>query len=158
MSEVTVTIGRRNYTVACTDGQEEHVRAMGAEVDERLRRLGNNQSTNDAKNILFAAIILADELFELRRADPAPPTPQARAAGVELSQAQAKLAALEEELTDAREEQERLRQHLANVNERLAKTSDTKERTALSDEDLPIQLEALANALEKAANVLEGRA
>ena len=152
MSEVTLTIGRRSYTVACADGQEAHVRAMGAEVAERLRRLGTNQSSNDAKNVLFAALILADELFEERQRS------QAVAAALPLpdtaAEAEAQIAKLEEELVDAREEQERLRQHLVNANERLARAQATRDSTADTDR-LGKQLAQLAETLENSASVLE---
>lgn len=149
MNEVTLTIGRRSYTVACAPGQEEHVRAMGAEVDERLRRLAGNQSTNDAKNMLFAAIILADELFETRRSGAAPDE------NASAEPSRERLALLEEELADAREEQERLRQHLANANDRLTRRDGDGAAGSVS-EGLAVQLENFAVALEKSASLLEG--
>jgi cell division protein ZapA len=153
MSEVTLTIGRRSYTVACADGQEAHVRAMGAEVAERLRRLGTNQSSNDAKNVLFAALILADELFEERQrskaaAVSAPPSADAGA------EAEAQITRLEEELSDAREEQERLRQHLVNANERLARAQAARDSGVTTDR-LGRQLVQLAETLENSASALE---
>lgn len=153
MSEVTLTIGRRSYTVACADGQEAHVRAMGAEVAERLRRLGTNQSTNDAKNVLFAALILADELFEERQKSQtaAAASPQQADA---LANADTHIEKLEEELADAREEQERLRQHLVNANERLSRAQAARESFANTDH-LGHQLEQLASTLENSASVLE---
>lgn len=153
MSEVTLTIGRRGYTVACADGQEAHVRAMGAEVDERLRRVGA-LSPNDAKNMLFAALILADELFEERRK--AGPSVDARNGSIsgELVEAKTRLAIVEEELADAHEEAERLRQHLANANERLARAYGDGD-AAGDDEKLAQRLEQLAHVLEKSAAVLE---
>lgn len=153
MNEVTITIGRRSYTVACAPGQEEHVRAMAAEVDERLRRLAGNQSTNDAKNMLFAAIILADELFETRRDGAARAATTDENASAEPSRE--RLALLEEDLADAREEQERLRQHLANANDRLARRDGSGE-AEFANEGLAVQLENLAAALEKSASLLEG--
>ena len=153
MSEVTLTIGRRNYTVACADGQETHVRAMGAEIAERLRRLGPNQSTNDAKNLLFAALILADELFEERQRSQAAAAVTPRSADA-LAEADAQIAKLEEELADARDEQERLRQHLVNANERLARAQAARDSGVTSDH-LGRQLVQLAETLENSASVLE---
>lgn len=152
MSEVTLTIGRRSYTVACADGQEAHVRAMGAEVAERLRRLGTNQSSNDAKNVLFAALILADELFEERQRSQAATADPSFANTA--AQSNAQIAKLEEELVDAREEQERLRQHLVNANERLARAQSARDSAADTDR-LGKQLAQLAETLENSASVLE---
>lgn len=154
MSEVTLTIGRRSYAVACADGQEAHVRAMGAEVDERLRRVGA-LSPNDAKNMLFAALILADELFEERR-KPAPAGHNSSAPlPSEQTDAQARLSRLEEELTDAREELERLRQHLANANERLASVASASGGPVRDEDGLAVRLEQIAQALENSAARLE---
>ncbi|MAG40980.1 MAG: cell division protein ZapA [Erythrobacteraceae bacterium] len=66
MSDVTLSIGGRNYTVSCADGQEDHVRHLAGVIDGKLSAMGNNLSSNDAKNLLFAALILADEVEEAR--------------------------------------------------------------------------------------------
>ena len=66
MSEISLTIGGRNYPVACADGEEEHVRSLAVTIDEKVRALGPNRSHNDSKNLLFAALMLADELHEAR--------------------------------------------------------------------------------------------
>lgn len=67
MSEVTLQVGGRPYTVACADGEEARVRDLAAIVDEKLAGLGGNLAREEAKNLLFAALILADEVDELRR-------------------------------------------------------------------------------------------
>lgn len=156
MNEVTLTIGQRSYTVACADGQEPHVRAMGAEVHERLRRLGGNLSHNDTKNMLFAALILADELAEERRKEGGEMPPSTSATPDHMAaEAMQRIATLEEELHDARDEQDRLRQHLANANERLARASQRGAHGSADVERLAMQIEGLADSLEKSASVLE---
>lgn len=67
MSDVTLQIGGRSYTVACADGQEPHVIHLASMIDVRLARMGNNISPNDAKNLLFAGLMLADELDEAKK-------------------------------------------------------------------------------------------
>jgi cell division protein ZapA len=67
MSEVTLIVGGRNYTLACEDGQEDHVRSMAAMIDERLSALGPSLTSIEAKNLLFAGLFLADELTEAKR-------------------------------------------------------------------------------------------
>ena len=67
MSDVTLKVGGRNYTVACADGQEEHVQRLAGVIDGKLDKMGNNLSANEAKNLLFAALLLADELDEARK-------------------------------------------------------------------------------------------
>ena len=75
MSDVTLSIGGRNYTVSCADGQEDHVRHLASVIDGKLSAMGNNLSSNDAKNLLFAALLVADELDEAKRAAEPPPEP-----------------------------------------------------------------------------------
>jgi len=58
MSDVTLSIGGRNYTVSCADGQEDHVRHLASVIDGKLSAMGNNLSSNDAKNLLFAALLV----------------------------------------------------------------------------------------------------
>lgn len=67
MSEVTLNVGGRPYTVSCADGEEAHVEHLAAIVDSKLSALGGNRAPGDAKNLLFAALFLADEVEELRR-------------------------------------------------------------------------------------------
>ncbi|MBX7481452.1 cell division protein ZapA [Qipengyuania qiaonensis] len=66
MSDVTLAVGGRNYTVSCADGQEEHVQRLAGVIDGKLGTMGANLSSQEAKNLLFAALLLADELDEAR--------------------------------------------------------------------------------------------
>lgn len=67
MSEVTVTIAGRNYTVACADGEESHVAELGAVLDEKLQQLGGSLSTLESQNLLFAGLFVADDLHEAKK-------------------------------------------------------------------------------------------
>ena len=75
MSEVTLQVGGRPYTVSCADGEEDHVRHLAGIVDAKLAAMGGNRVPGDAKNLLFAALILADEADEARRMDAPSPAP-----------------------------------------------------------------------------------
>ncbi len=46
-----------------------------AKVDAKIAGMGQKVSTNEAKNLLFAAILLADELEEANKAKAAPDAP-----------------------------------------------------------------------------------
>ena len=79
MSEVRVTVGDRKYTIACGDGQEERIEFLAGLVDDKLTAMGGNLTSNEAKNLLFASLMLADEVDEAR-SKPAPsPEPAAPA-------------------------------------------------------------------------------
>ena len=75
MSEVKLEVGGRRYTVSVADGQEDNLRSLAATVDGKIAGMGKAVSSNEAKNLLFAAILLADELEETKKKASAPPPP-----------------------------------------------------------------------------------
>ncbi|WP_121119251.1 cell division protein ZapA [Croceibacterium ferulae] len=66
MSNVNVTIGGRAYTVACAPGEEAHLRALGDLVENRLRAVPGLASQSEVRRLLYATLVLADELHEAR--------------------------------------------------------------------------------------------
>ena len=66
MSNVTLRIGSRDYTVACDEGQEQHVRALGQMIAGKVADLGSS-AQGETRQLLFAALLLADELHEARQ-------------------------------------------------------------------------------------------
>ncbi|MFZ1743875.1 MAG: cell division protein ZapA [Pontixanthobacter sp.] len=66
MSEVKLSVGGRDYTVACADGEEAHVCYLGEQIDAKLQQLGAGRSSSESQNLLFGALFLADELHEAR--------------------------------------------------------------------------------------------
>ena len=65
MSNVTLQIGGRSYTVACAAGEEAHVEGLGQVIDGKVHDLVA-AGHNEARSLLFAALMLADEVHELR--------------------------------------------------------------------------------------------
>ena len=67
MASVDVEIGARSYSVVCRDGEEPHLRSVAAMVDRKARdaaaAMGN---MGEARQLLFASLLLADELKEVR--------------------------------------------------------------------------------------------
>ena len=83
MSEVSLTIGGRDYVVACGDGEEARVAKLGQVIDEKITQIGATGG-NEAQRLLFAALLLADEVGDLRdRAQAAPAEDTQLAAGLE---------------------------------------------------------------------------
>ena len=77
MSNVILQIGGRSYTVACATGEEAHVAGLGQVIDGKVRDLVA-AGHNEVRSLLFAALMLADELHELRsKGGTAAPTPAA---------------------------------------------------------------------------------
>lgn len=69
MSNITLRIGGRDYAVACAEGEEDHVRALGAVIDAKVEGMrGGAQS--EVRQLLFAALLLADEVHEARSRQP----------------------------------------------------------------------------------------
>ncbi len=60
-------IGGRRHTVSCADGEEAHIANLGGMIDEKFAQMGNPAGP-DSQNMLFAALLLADELHEARTA------------------------------------------------------------------------------------------
>lgn len=75
MSNVTISIGGRNFAVSATDGEESHIEMLGRMIDERARRIvAHTQS--EPRMLLFAALVLADELHEAHKSAPVPAAPE----------------------------------------------------------------------------------
>lgn len=64
MSNVDLSIGGRSFTVACAAGEEAHVARLGQMIDARLARMGDLGGQSESRMLLFAALLLADELHE----------------------------------------------------------------------------------------------
>jgi cell division protein ZapA len=78
MSNVTLSIGGRFYSVACGQGEEAHIEGLGRTIDGKLTGMPNLSGQSEARTLLFAALLLADELHELRSGNA--PTEDAKSA------------------------------------------------------------------------------
>ena len=66
MPLVNVMVNSRAYTIACDDGEEEHLKELAAHVDQKAREvLGSVGQVGDARMLLMAALLIADERHEL---------------------------------------------------------------------------------------------
>jgi len=73
MSNVTIEIGGRRYTVACGEGEEGHIAMLGQTIDGKISGQAGLGAQSEARTLLYAALLLADELSELRgRSAPEP--------------------------------------------------------------------------------------
>ena len=68
MAQVTLRINGYSYTLGCMDGEEQHLEAMAAELSNRIDsvRLAAGPS-GEARMLVMAALMMADDIFELRR-------------------------------------------------------------------------------------------
>lgn len=149
MSTVTLTIGPKSYPIACADGEEAHIEALGAIIAEKYAQLGASRAPLEAQNMLFAALFMADELAEARRK-------VAAAAPDRLAALEAQVAQLRLVEKAAQEEIARLKAQASKAVPKSAQVDlfgappapATGDTVADSLEALAARAEALAAALE----------
>ena len=75
MALIDLNIAGRTYQVACKDGEEEQLRAAARLVDGKSREALSGMGTlSEARQFLFASLLLADQLMgEQPQAAPPPP-------------------------------------------------------------------------------------
>lgn len=74
MSNVTLEIAGRRYTIACAEGEEQHIEMLGASIDDKLAQLESLSGQSPERVLLYAALLLADELHETKTQSGAPQT------------------------------------------------------------------------------------
>src|ERR687889_775570 len=76
MAEVDLTIAGRPYRVACRTGEEDSLRAAAALVDAKSREaLAGLGTMSEARQLLFASLLLADQIVDGQPAPPPAPAP-----------------------------------------------------------------------------------
>jgi cell division protein ZapA len=106
MAQVTVKVNGYAYTVGCEDGQEAHLQAMATQVDSRVESIkGLGGNSGEVRLLLLAALLMADEIHDLRaeldgrpNAGPRPPGAPEAKADPALGQRLGKLATRAEEI------------------------------------------------------------
>lgn len=163
MSTVTLSIGPKSYNVACADGQEAHIRALGAMIAEKYAQLGSARAPLEAQNVVFAALFLADELAEARKRIAEIPEPAPEPDTTEIDAARETIARLEAELAEARELAARPAPAPEPSAPALAPIPQfdlfgAPLAASATDAELAARLEALATAAEASAAALEAAA
>jgi cell division protein ZapA len=73
---VDLSIAGRTYQVACREGEEENLRAAARLVDAKSREaLAGLGTLSEARQFLFAGLLLADQLIDKRPEAVPPPQP-----------------------------------------------------------------------------------
>jgi cell division protein ZapA len=69
VGQVNLTINSRPFVVACDDGQEGRIRRLGQYVDAKVAEfVGNIGQVGEARLLLLAALVIADELADANEA------------------------------------------------------------------------------------------
>lgn len=71
MSEVDINIHGRTYRIACGEGEEERLRRIAQDFDARVKNLHHNmgkkaEKLSEAHLMLLTALLMEDELEEMR--------------------------------------------------------------------------------------------
>ena len=66
MSNVTLDIAGRTFAVACAEGEEAHIAMLGRTINGKIVGMPHIANQSEARVLLFAALLLADENHELK--------------------------------------------------------------------------------------------
>lgn len=67
MAEVRITVDRREYRLACDEGEQDRIAALAVALDERVGQLAAGGNPAGASQILvMAALMLASDLDDTR--------------------------------------------------------------------------------------------
>lgn len=156
MSEVALSIGGRTYRVACAAGEEDRVTRLGSAISDKLASMGR-LTGNDAQNLLFAALLLADEVHEGRdtvtraESDIAAAKAQAGSAVGEIEELKATLANREAEFERLQVAEHNRAHELEAAQDRLAQLSERLAEREINERALHDRIEALEAQREELA-------
>ncbi len=114
MPDMRLTIGGRIYSVTCQPGEEQHLARLGTMLDTAARKASASGGLTETRALLFAGLLLADELAETQ--DRAAEALAAQAAKVEPAKPQqGDLLAHDNDTEMAARAIERLAQRIENL-------------------------------------------
>jgi cell division protein ZapA len=105
MAQVTLRINGYAYMIGCKDGEERHLEAMATEVNNRIDGVRTAAGpSGESRMLVMAALLMADELFELRgRLDAATAGSQPAKPDPKLGRKLSQMAKRAEEIADGLE-------------------------------------------------------
>jgi len=69
VGQISLTVNGRPFAVTCDDGQETRIRRLGQYVDAKVAEfVGNLGQVGEARLLLLAALVIADELADANEA------------------------------------------------------------------------------------------
>ncbi len=88
MADVRLNIASREYIVTCRDGEELHLQSLASTVNDMVQEAGGTTGgLNESRQLLFAALLLADKLHELQSNKPAAESQMTSADDIQIAQA-----------------------------------------------------------------------
>jgi cell division protein ZapA len=165
MAQITINIHKREYQVACEDGQEAHVQKLANYIDRRVGEMaaktgvpGPAGQIAESRLLVMAALLVADELGEaydqleeMRQAPPKMVPDPATVKAAEEARAAASAAKVQLGEAEAATRAATIRMGEAEAARRAAEAEAQQVKTALS------AVEARFNAMEEAVQAAEAR-
>jgi len=146
VADVKLTIAGRPYDVHCADGQESQLVQLASVVDEKARGI---QGGTEVRQLLFAALMLADEAQETR-GKIAKAEPQSDSLRAAVALAESREATARDELRAAIEREQAALKELESIRQSAsaapAQVRPAHERALLQIAD---RIEALATKAEQ---------
>lgn len=147
MADVRLAIAGRSYDVHCADGEEDRLQQLAALVDAKAR---STQVGTEVRQLLFAALILADEAYESQnKAGDAQPQLDALRAAVALAESRAITAQDELRAAVGREQAALDQAKAASEREQAAQDELEKMRQQTSKSPMQGQDQALAQIADR---------
>ena len=115
MADTRLTIAGRVYSDSCQPGEEAHLARLGSMLDVAARKAGASGGLTETRALLFAGLLLADELAEAK---------DAQAAKADAEAPQGDLVPQDDDADLAARAIERLATRLENLASALEKQSD----------------------------------
>ena len=67
MGQVNIRVNGYNHTIGCKDGEERHVEALVAQIEEKVRMIRSmGGQFSESRMLLHVALLLADAASDLR--------------------------------------------------------------------------------------------
>ena len=104
MSDVQLYVGGQRYTVSCGEGQEESLKSLARQLDEKVSFIKSRMPVSESLGLVMGALLLASDLTEKNQ---------------ELSSAQAENAASTEVLVQTTQLVEKVSQRISAVAETI---------------------------------------
>ena len=74
MAQVDITVNNQNFLIACEDGQEDRLMDLSKIVDDKVGELAAQVGqVGQTRLLVMAALVIADELVDLRETVKLPP-------------------------------------------------------------------------------------
>lgn len=68
MADVQLVIGGQRYTVSCGEGQEDGLKALAAQLNEKVSFIKSRMPVSESLSLVMGALLLASDLTEKNQA------------------------------------------------------------------------------------------